>query len=211
MRIFTVLLPILCLIVGVLSATAITGAEYSFLKPNEKNLVYKSILAPIRVKVNVASAAAGDLLAVKFFTTDFAQYLNISHTSSCFDDASVEVFRYDKNLPSDESLVAASAITAAKTCTFSATIKPTTLNVEYTKLGIHELSAYDISPTFRSASAVFTASWAYSLVHSGETNVFTIAGVEIPFAKDDSFVITAPTGAPFADSGLTCDSEGIPL
>jgi len=211
MRIFTVLLPVLCLIMGALSATTILGAEYTFLKPNEKNFVYENSPAAVKVKVNIASAAAGDPLAVKFFTADFAQSLDVSHTSACFDDANVEVFRYEKSLPSDQSLVAASTITAPKTCTFSATIKPTTRDVEYTKLGISDLSAYDISPTFRSVSAVFTASWAYSLVHTGETNVFTIQGGEIPFAKDDSFVITAPTGAPFADSGLTCDFEGLPL
>ena len=205
MRIFTVLLPILCLIVGAVSATTISGAEYTFVKPNEKNFVYENTPATVRVKVNIASAEAGDSLALKFYTADLGTSLDVSPTSACFDDANVEVFNFN------EGLIAPAAITAAKTCTFSGTITASSLDLEYTKLGLDQDSVYDVTPTFTSASSTFSAGWAYSLVHTGDTNAFTIEGVEIAFAKGDTFVITAPNGAPFGGAGLTCDSEGTPL
>jgi len=198
MRILAVLIASLA--VSALAADTISGASYSFVKPNTKNYIYKDVSAPVSVTVSSSSFAKDGALKLKFQSVDSGSWLDVTATSACLDANNVEVFRLS------DGLFAVDDIKAATTCTFTGAVLASSLGVVYDKLGLDASNAFAVTPTFTSKSALFEGIWAHQLVHDGDVNTLTVRS-DIAFDQADTFIITANNGAPFAAVDNACRKD----
>jgi len=197
MRILGFLL--LLIVAAVSAANVLSKVNYSFIKPNEKSFVYANNITPLTVSVDVSTFDEGATLALKFFT-DAEEYMPVFASSACVASDNTVIF--------DETMMAKTAITSAKSCSFKAYITPTSVAQVFTKLGMDLASASTVA-SFTVANSSFSGLWSAKIVKAGDIVTLSIES-NILFAKDDTFTITASNGAPFA-AATACLSDGVPL
>ncbi len=181
---------LLCLCVYALAANTIGSASYSIQRANKKDFVYVNRSTALSVTVGITEYAQDAALALTFLTSEGAT-LQISPTSPCVTDAGAELVKLG-----DNGFAAAVAITSPQTCTFHATIAPSTANLVFNKISADGVAGFDCAP-FTTANTMFEASWGWATVMAtGATPTLTISA-NIPFSKGDVFYITATNGAPF--------------
>ena len=184
----------LFIVAAVSAANVLSKVNYSFIKPNDKSFVYVNSITHLTVSVDVSTFDEGSTLALSFFT-DAEASLSVSASSACVASDNTVVF--------DETLNATSTITYAKSCTFKADITPSSVGQVFTKLGMDFASASSVA-SFTTANSTFNGTWRYRLVKAGDKVRLSVQSA-IPFAKDDTFTITAGNGAPYA-AATTCVS-----
>ena len=202
MKVATLLL--LCFCVCAFAATTLTKTSYSLVRPNAKNFVYTNVVTSLLVTAEISAATQNDPLSLSFYTAE-DNALTLTPTSSCLDANKNEIFSLIEG-----NLSAATAITTARTCTYSATVSTGEAGIVYTHLKALPTDTLPEVTSFKTSSSSFTGYWSRNVPRVGDTNVLTIESAII-FAQQDTFVITANSGAPFASASACLDSQGNPL
>ncbi len=183
-------LLILCILAIAANATqSVSQVQYSFVKPNTKSYVYVSKPAPLTITVEVSEFNLHDLFVPKFFA-DENHAITVVPTSACL-DGDTALFEVHEG-----GLRAVQSIATKSTCSFDGVVTADSPNLVYAKFGLDLQSGLPVTP-FQSSTGSFECIWKSSLVNSGASNTLTVRS-DIVFEENDSFIITANNGAPFA-------------